>query len=143
MRNPVALGPVPCLLPLLLAACTGLSAGPEVSAVTPVPASRDSAWVRAKRALTAESFTLDVQDSVGGRITAMRYPSATAKVGTQAACPVHVAMAVNGAAERSELASSSQWVAPAAMAAGKPELCEQDRQETLDRILLVVAPPAK
>jgi hypothetical protein len=29
------------------------------------------------------------------------------------------------------------------MAAGKPELCEQDRQETLDRILLVVAPPAK
>ena len=143
MRNPVALGPVPCLLPLLLAACTGLSAGPEVSAVTPVPASRDSAWVRAKRALTAESFTLDLQDSVGGRITAMRYPSATAKVGTQAACRVHVAMAVNGAAESSELASSSQWIAPAAMATGKPELCEQDRQETLDRILLVVAPPAK
>jgi hypothetical protein len=143
MRNPVALGPVPCLLLLLLAACTGLSAGPEVSAVTPVPASRDSAWVRAKRALTAESFTLDVQDSVGGRITAMRYPSATAKVGTQAACRVHVAMAVNGGAEGSELASSSQWVAPVAMATGKPELCEQDRQETLDRILLVVAPPAQ
>ena len=142
MRNPVALGPVPCLLPLVLAACTGLSAGPEVSAVTPVPASRDSAWVRAKRALTAESFTLDLQDSVGGRITAMRYPSATAKVGTQAACRVHVVMAVNGAAENSELASSSQWIAPA-MATGKPELCEQDRQETLDRILLVVAPPAK
>ena len=141
MRTPVALGPVPCLLPLLLAACTGLSAGPEVSAVTPVPASRDSAWVRAKRGLTAESFTLDVQDSVGGRITAMRYPSATAKVGTQAACRVHLAMTLTGAAESSELASSSQWVAPVAMATGKPELCEQDRHETLDRILLVVAPP--
>jgi hypothetical protein len=29
------------------------------------------------------------------------------------------------------------------MASGKPELCEQDRHETLDRILLVVAPPAQ
>ena len=143
MRYPVALGSVPCLLSLLLAACTGLSAGPEMSAVTPVPASRDSAWVRAKRALTAESFTLDVQDSVGGRITAMRYPSATAKVGTQAACRVHLAMALTGAAESSELASSSQWVAPATMATGKPELCERDRQETVNRILLVVVPPAQ
>jgi hypothetical protein len=143
MRYPVALGSVPCLLPLLLAACTGLSAGPEMSAVTPVPASRDSAWVRAKRALTAESFTLDVQDSVGGRITAMRYPSATAKVGTQAACRVHLAMALTGAAESSELASSSQWVAPATMATGKLELCERDRQETVNRILLVVVPPAQ
>lgn len=143
MRTLVALGPVPCLLPLLLAACTGLSAGPEVSAVTPVPVSRDSAWVRAKRALTAESFTLDVQDSVGGRITAMRYPSATAKIGTQAACRVHLALAVTGAAEGSQVASSSQWVAPESMATGKPELCEQDRHETLDRILLVVVPPAQ
>jgi hypothetical protein len=141
MRTPVALVSVPCLLPLLLAACTGLSAAPEVSAVTPVPASRDSTWVRAKRALTAESFTLDVQDSVGGRITAMRYPSATAKVGTQAACRVHLAMAITGVAQSSELASSSQWIAPVAMATGKPELCERDRQETMDRILLVVAPP--
>jgi hypothetical protein len=140
MRYPVALVPVSCLLPLLLAACTGLSAGPEVSAVTPVPASRDSAWVRTKRALTAESFTVDVNDSVGGRITAMRYPSATAKVGTQAACRVHLAMTLTGATDRSELTSSSQWVAPVAMATGKPELCEQDRKETLDRILLVVAP---
>jgi hypothetical protein len=111
--------------------------------VTPVPASRDSAWVRTKRALTAESFTLDVQDSLGGRITGMRYPSATAKVGTQAACRVHLALRLDGAAERSELSSSSQWIAPAAMATGKPEVCERDRRETLDRILLVVAPPAQ
>ena len=143
MRRSVAPPAVPCLLSLLLAACTGLSAGPDVSAVTPVPASRDSAWVRAKRALTAESFTLDVQDSVGGRITGMRYPSATAKVGTQAACRVHLSLRLDGAAERSEVSSSSQWIAPAAMASGKPELCEQDRRETLDRILLVVAPPAQ
>ena len=143
MRRSVAPTAVPCLLSLLLAACTGLSAGPEVSAVTPVPAPRDSAWVRTKRALTAESFTLDVQDSVGGRITGMRYPSATAKVGTQAACRVHLALQLEGAAERSQLSSSSQWIAPATMASGKPDLCEQDRRETLDRILLVVAPPAQ
>jgi len=143
MRHPVARHAVPCLVSLLLAACTGLSAGPEVSAVTPVPASRDSAWVRAKRALAAESFTLDVQDSVGGRITAMRYPSATAKVGTQAACRVHLAVAVTGAAESAELTSSSQWVAPAVMTSEKPDLCERDRRETLDRIQLVVAPPVQ
>ncbi len=134
---------VPCLALQLLAACTGLSAGPEVSSVTPVPASRDSAWVRAKRALAAESFTLDVQDSVAGLITAMRYPSASARQGTQSVCRVHLAVALSGTREQSELASSSQWVAPVAMAAEKPQVCEQDRQETLDRILLVVAPAAQ
>ena len=132
MRRAAALLSVPCLLPMLLAACTGLSAGPEVSSMAPVPASRDSAWVRAKRALTAETFTLDVQDSLGGRITAMRYPSATAKVGTAAACRVQLA-----------LASSSRWIAPAEMAQSKPDVCEKDRQETLARIQEVVVPPAK
>src|SRR5882724_1366413 len=116
MPRCAALLPVPCLLPLLLAACTGLSAGPEVSSVAPVPASRDSAWVRAKRALTAETFTLDVQDSVGGRFTAMRYPSASAKVGTTAACRVQLALAIQGGAEQPELASTSRWIAPEAMA---------------------------
>ena len=139
MRRPVAPRPVPCLLALLLGACTGLTAGPEVSAVTPVPASRDSAWVRAKRALTAEVFTLDVQDSVAGRITAMRYPSATAKVGTVAACRVRLALTLEGTREGSQVESASRWIAPESMAA-KPDLCEQDRRETLDRILLVVAP---
>ena len=139
MRRPVVSTPVPCLLLLLLAACTGLSAGPEVSAVTPVPASRDSAWVRAKRALTAEVFTLDVQDSVAGRITAMRYPSATAKLGSPAACRVQLALTFEGSRDTASVASASRWIAPEAMAA-RPDLCEQDRRETLDRILLVVAP---
>lgn len=88
--------------------------------MTPAPVSRDSAWVRAKRALTAEVFTLDAQDSLRGRLTAMRYPSATAKAGTSSACRVGLAPAIEGAQERA-------W---------------QERQETLDRILLVVAPPA-
>ncbi len=136
-----ALRPMACLVPLLLAACTGLAAGPEVSAVTPVPASRDSAWVRAKRALAAEVFTLDVQDSVGGRITAMRYPSSSAKVGTSAACRVGVALALEGSAERAQLSTTTRWIAPEISASTNADQCEQDRQETLDRILLVVAPP--
>lgn len=138
MRRAETMRSVSCLLSLVLAACTGLAAGPEVSSVTPVPASRDSAWVRAKRALTAEVFTLDVQDSAGGRLTAMRYPSSTAKVGTPAACRVQVALAIQGDADRPQVASTSRWIAPEAMAADGA--CEKDRQETLDRILAVVAP---
>jgi hypothetical protein len=131
-----------CLALLPLAACTGLTAGPEVSAVTPVPASKDSAWVRTKRALTTEVFTLDVQDSLGGRLTAMRYPSATAKPGTAAACRVGLALAIEGSADRASLASTSRWLAPEVTSATNAQVCEQDRQETLDRILQVVAPAA-
>jgi hypothetical protein len=112
-----------------------------VPAVTPVAASRDSAWVRAKRALTAEVFTLDVQDSLTGHLTAMRYPSATAKVGTAAACRVQVALALEGSAPATSLASSSRWIAPAVSQDSNAKICEQERQATLERIVAVVAPP--
>jgi hypothetical protein len=111
-----------------------------VSAVTPVPASKDSAWVRTKRALTAEVFTLDVQDSLGGRLTAMRYPSASAKPGTAAACRVGLALTIQGADDRAELASTSRWLAPEVTASSNAGVCEAERQETLERIMLVVAP---
>lgn len=140
MRRPIAPRPIPCLALLLLAACTGLAAGPEVSAVTPVPASRDSAWVRAKRALTAEVFTVDVQDSLQGRITAMRYPSSSAKVGTAAACRVQLALALDGSSDSARVASTSRWIAPEVTSDSNAGVCEQERHETLDRILLVVAP---
>ena len=133
---------LPCFAFLLLAACTGLTAGPEVSAVTPVPASRDSAWVRAKRALTAEVFTFDVQDSLGGHLTAMRYPSATAKAGTAAACRVGLALAIEGSGDNASLATTSRWLAPEVSSTTNAQVCERERQETLDRILLVVAPAA-
>ena len=131
---------LPCFALLVLAACTGLVAGPEVSAVTPVPATRDSAWVRAKRALTAEVFTLDVQDSLGGRITAMRYPSATAKPGTAAACRVGLALAIQSSGDHADLSTTSRWLAPEITSEANPSVCEQERKETLERILLVVAP---
>jgi hypothetical protein len=140
MRRPIAPCPIPCLALCLLTACTGLAAGPEVSAVTPVPTSRDSAWVRANRALTAEIFTVVAQDSLRGLITAMRYPSATAKVGTAAACRVQLALTLDGSPDGSKVASTSRWIAPEVTSDSNAGVCEKERQETLDRILLVVAP---
>ena len=61
-----------------IGACTGLIAGPESSSVTPIPASRDSAYVRARRALQGESFTMDLVDSTRGLLTGTRWPSASA-----------------------------------------------------------------
>src|SRR5687767_11937833 len=78
------------------AACTGLVAGPERTSVTPVPASRDSAYVRARRALQGESFTLDIVDSAGGVLTGTRWPSASAQQGTSAACHVSAALSIDG-----------------------------------------------
>src|SRR5687767_6398828 len=75
---------------LSAAACTGRVAGPEQSQLIPVPASRDSAYVRARRALQGESFTMDVVDSTGGRLVGTRWPSSSAQQGSQAACHVAV-----------------------------------------------------
>ena len=121
--------------------CTGLTAGPEVAVVAPVAASRDSAWVRAKRALTAEVFTVDVQDSLGGHLTAMRYPSATAKVGTAAACRVQLDLKLEGSSTSAALAGQSRWIAPEVSQDANAKVCEQERQETVARILAVVSPP--
>src|SRR4051794_12798626 len=81
---------------LSASACTGMAAGPESNAQTPVPVSRDTAWARARRALSTEAFTLDVVDSTRGRLVGTRYNSANAKQGTQAACRVRLAMGIRG-----------------------------------------------
>lgn len=95
-------------------ACTGLVAGPERSDVTPVAASRDSAYVRAKRALQGENFTLDVVDSSGGRLTGTRWPSSSAVQGSSAACHVSLALQVQGDQAHAEVASKSRWISPGA-----------------------------
>ena len=133
-------------LTLLLAAgsagCSGLVAGPERSNLTPVPASRDSAYVRARRALQGESFTLDVVDSTGGVLTGTRWPSASAQPGSAAACHVTVALEIQGDASRSEVSSTSRWVAPQTMSDKAPEVCEQERVQVLDRTNQVLVPAA-
>ena len=123
-------------------ACTGLVAGPESRVVTSVPASRDSAYVRARRGLTNESFTIDVVDSASGRLTGTRWPSSSAKQGSSAACHVSVALQIDGDAAQSEVASTSRWIAPGGMQEKAPEVCEQERGGVLDRLAQTLVPPA-
>jgi hypothetical protein len=133
-------------IPTLLAAqvcltgCTGLVAGPEVKASTPVPASRDSAYARTRRALQAESFTMDVVDSSRGHLTGTRYPSADAKLGTSAKCRVGVSLEVRGSEQQAEVASTSRWIAPDAMTDKAPEVCEEERTDVLQRMAEVLVP---
>lgn len=129
------------LLLLCTGACTGLVAGPESSSVTPVPASRDSAYVRARRALQGESFTMDVVDSAGGRLVGIRWPSASAQQGTSTACHVSLALEIKGDATRSEVASTSRWIAPGGMSDKAPTVCEQERTQVLERTNQALVPP--
>ena len=127
-------------LALVMTGCNGLQAGPETSSVTPVPASRDSAFVRARRALQGESFTLDVVDSTGGRLSGTRWPGSNAQLGTATACHVNVALKIQGDATSSEVASTSRWIAPSSMSEKAPKVCEQERSQVLDRTNQVLVP---
>jgi hypothetical protein len=122
-------------------ACTGLVAGPERSEVTPVPGSRDSAYVRARRALQGESFTMDVVDSTGGRLVGTRWPRSTAPQGTQEACHVSVALQIQGDRERAQVVSKSRWIAPGSMSDKAPKVCEQERSQVLGRTAAALSPP--
>ena len=135
-----SLGFLLVLLASGLGACTGLVAGPETSNVTPVPASRDSAYVRARRALQGEAFTMDLVDSTGGHLIGTRWPSSSAKQGTQAACHVTVALQIEGDQTHSQVASVSRWVAPGGMADKAPTVCETERTQVLERTAQVLVP---
>lgn len=126
---------------LSLGACTGLVPGPESSQVTPVSASRDSAYARARRAMQAETFTVDVADSVGGRIVATRYPGASAKLGNPSACRLKVALDVQGSGEAVQVATTSRWLAPEPMQEQAPVVCEKERTDVLARMADTIEPP--
>jgi hypothetical protein len=136
------LAAIPALLAaqICLAGCTGLVAGPGVKASTPVPASRDSAYARTRRALQAESFTMDVVDSSRGHLTGTRYPSADARLGTSAKCRVAVALDVRGSEQQAVVASTSRWIAPDAMMDKASQVCEEERTDVLERMNEVLVP---
>jgi hypothetical protein len=125
----------------LLAGCGGLTAGPEVAATTPVPVSRDTAYTRAHRALATELFTFDVTDSTGGRMTAKRYPSSNAQMGSAAACRLMVEYDVSGTASEAEVKTNSRWISAEPMLDKAPTVCEQERKDVLDRVAQVITPP--
>lgn len=122
-------------------ACTGLVAGPEATAIAPVTASRDSAYVRARRAVQAEAFTVDIADSLGGRITGTRYASSNAQIGSSAACRVRLALQVQGDRERAQVATTSRWLAPGPMEEQASTVCEKERAEVLTRVTQAIEPP--
>lgn len=122
-------------------ACTGLVAGPEATAIAPVTASRDSAYVRARRAVQAEAFTVDVADSLGGRITGTRYASSNAQIGSSAACRVRLALQVEGDSQKAQVATTSRWLAPEPMEKQAPTVCEKERTEVLTRLTETIEPP--
>lgn len=125
---------------LALPGCTGLVAGPETSAATPVPASRDSAWVRTRRAATAEAITIDVADSANGRIVGTRYSDPKAKVGSATSCRLRLALQVQGGDGQSQLATTSRWMAPEQMGDTASKVCDKERTDVLARITQTVAP---
>ena len=141
MRNRPSLAIVLLGTAAALGACSGLVAGPEVAGTTPVPASRDSAYTRARRGLTAESFTMDVTDSVHGRLVGTRYPSSSAKLGTPGVCRVLLEMSVSGGADAAEVSTTTRWVAPDEMTDTAPETCDEVRQGVVDRINQTLVPP--
>lgn len=126
-----------------LTGCTGLVAGPETSAATPVPVSRDTAWVRARRAAAAEAVTVDVTDSVGGRIVGTRYSDPKARIGSAGWCRLQLTLRVEGDKSQSELGTTSRWLAPEQMADKAPTVCEQERTDVLARITQTIAPPTQ
>jgi hypothetical protein len=125
----------------LLAACGGLTAGPEVASITPVPVSKDTAYTRAHRALATELFTFDVIDSTSGRMTAKRYPSSSAQMGSAGACRLMVEYDVSGSAGEAEVKTNSRWISAEPMLDTAPTVCEQERKDVLERVAQVITPP--
>jgi hypothetical protein len=121
--------------------CTGLIAGPEVASSASIPVSRDSAYVRARRGLSGETFSMDVVDSSRGHLTGTRYPSRNAQLGTSASCRVVLAMDVAGDAAESTVSTTSRWVAPDDMSDKAPQVCERERQQVLERVSQTLTPP--
>jgi hypothetical protein len=142
MRRRVAIVAAFVTLSPLVGACTGLVAGPEVAASTPLPISRDSAYVRARRGLTSETFSMDVVDSSRGHLTGTRFPSANAQLGTAASCRVVLALDLTGDTRESTISTTTRWVAPGAMSDRAPQVCEQERQQVLARLSETLTPPA-
>lgn len=143
MRRRVSIALAFAALAPVAGGCTGLVAGPEVAATTPVPVSRDSAYARTRRGLSAETFTMDVVDSSRGHLTGTRYPSANAQLGTAASCRVVLALDLTGDSRESTVNTTTRWVAPEAMSDKAWQVCEEERRQVLERLSQTLTPPAQ
>jgi hypothetical protein len=84
---------------------------------------------------------MDVVDSSRGHLTGTRYPSRNAQLGTSASCRVVLSMDVAGDANASTISTTTRWVAPSEMSDKAPQVCEQERQQVLERVSQTLTPP--
>ena len=123
-----------------LASCTGLQAGPVVTTSGTITASRDSAWVRARRGFSAEVMTLDMVDSVGGVLTGRRYPKSSDPETSVVQCQIVVKLKLAPSGEGTDTGWDSRWVAPMELATNKPEMCDRERETVVARIQQTIQP---
>jgi hypothetical protein len=88
-------------------------AGPATSSASVIPAGRDSTWVRARRAMAADFFTLDVADSGAGVLSGVRHPKPGVLAMDPYACRLHVTYAMAPGADSTPVEVKAQWAAPA------------------------------
>ena len=96
-----------------LSACTGLMAGPATSNASVIAAGRDSTWARARRAMAADFFTLDVADSVAGVMSGVRHPKPGVLPMDPYACRLHLTYTMGPGIDSTPVEVKTQWAAPA------------------------------
>ncbi|MBK6423515.1 MAG: hypothetical protein IPF77_15105 [Gemmatimonadetes bacterium] len=129
-RAPLALATACALLP----ACTGLMAGPSAQASSVAPVGKDSAWVRAKRAMTAEVFSFEVQDSINGLIYGVRHPKPGTLEADPLSCRLHVTYRVSGSAGESTVASEALYAVPKGKDGQPTAKCDGEMADALQRM---------
>ncbi len=140
-RIPNRIGAASALVIVSLAvACTGLVAGNQVSNTTPAQVPRDTAYARARRALQAEVFTFQTQDSVRRQLSAIRYPSASTKAGDPIACRLHLTVAMSDGADQVDVTTTGLWTAPQTPDGRGTAPCDQELTDVMGRIENQIAP---
>ena len=92
--------------------------------------------------MQAEAFTVDVADSLAGRIIATRYTSSNAQMGTATACRVRLALDIQGNTEKAQVGTTSRWLAPEPMQEKASKVCDQERADVLARVAQTIEPPS-
>ncbi len=118
----------------LLPACTGLMAGPASQASTVVPVGKDSVWVRAKRAMTAEVFSFETQDSVNGLLYGVRHPKPGTLEADPLSCRLHVTYRVSGSAGESRVATETLYTVPRGKDGQPTAQCDGELADALSRM---------
>lgn len=118
----------------LVSSCTGLMAGPAQQSSSIAPVGRDSAWVRARRAMASEVFSVEMQDSVRGVLYGVRHPRPGTLAADIFACRLHVTYSLQGDGTETTVERQTQYTVPRG-ANGRPTVgCDEDLAEVVGRM---------